>query len=162
MKQLAVLLVFLLPVALVIGAHWVIDQFANSDPNLPPPEQVRESVNAPLSADRSDKWPAVRRAHLGEHPACEACGASIALNVHHVIPFHERPDLELEESNLITLCAKFEDVDSDGTNDQFNCHFRIGHDPDGPDGPRGPNWKLSNPNVWQDARMYRDRTELAP
>lgn len=70
---------------------------------------------------RSSRWPAVEKAHLKEQPWCVACQkqrkgivAAIlrpfkGINVHHIIPFHivvalGRPDLELDNRNLITLC----------------------------------------------------------
>lgn len=53
---------------------------------------------------RSPKWPTVRRAHLKREPVCQLCGCTIKarLNVHHVVPFHLAPDMELLEDNLIT------------------------------------------------------------
>lgn len=89
---------------------------------------------------RSDKWPAVERAHLAKHPQCAACvriGAPVA--VHHVMPFHicirlGRPDLELDERNLITLCAGGEG----------EHHLLLGHLDD---------WESMNLNVRRDARM---------
>lgn len=96
-------------------------------------------------APRSSKWKTVRDAFVEQHPACEACGATEGINVHHVLPFHDRPDLELDSGNLISLCG------SKGR----NCHFYFGHDPDGPEGPEKPNWNLSNPNVREDAAKWR-------
>jgi 5-methylcytosine-specific restriction endonuclease McrA len=112
-----------------------------------PPDQQAESIDTPeppdgkLTAPRSSKWKAVRDAFVEKHPECEACGSRQKLAVHHILPFHERPELELEESNLVTLCQEH--------------HFRIGHDPDGPEGPEKPNWSKSNPNVKQDAERHR-------
>ena len=61
---------------------------------------------------RSGQWPAVENAHLQQHPACAACGLGQprqGLQVHHMLPFHfcvklGRPELELDERNLMTLC----------------------------------------------------------
>lgn len=58
---------------------------------------------------RSDKWPEARAAHLVLEPTCMACGSAVDLQCHHVIPFHfcillGRPELELNQGNLITLC----------------------------------------------------------
>lgn len=59
---------------------------------------------------RSKKWPAVRAKHLRMEPKCAICEGTTDLQVHHVIPFHycitvaNRPDLELDHRNLITLC----------------------------------------------------------
>jgi 5-methylcytosine-specific restriction enzyme A len=66
---------------------------------------------------RSTHWRSVRAAHLKLQPTCQVCGTSDKLNVHHVLPFHLHPDLELEQDNLITLCEG-----ADG-----GCHLRFGH-----------------------------------
>lgn len=84
---------------------------------------------------RSGAWPRVRREHLGREPACIACGRSGSLEVHHVVPYHDRPDLELDPGNLVTLCAD-------------PCHFVFGHLLD---------WRRSNPHVREDAAAYRAR-----
>ena len=106
----------------------------------PPPDQQRESVDFhTLDGERSGKWQTVRNQFVEDNPECAACGSPDELNVHHIEPFHERPELELEISNLITLCREH--------------HFTIGHDPDG-DGPKRPNWKESNKNVVRDAKRF--------
>lgn len=79
---------------------------------------------------RSDKWPAVERAHLEKEGWCRNCGGTISLQVHHVMPFHLDPTKELDPSNLITLC---EDV-----KDSVECHLHIGH---------LGSWKNFNPAV---------------
>lgn len=66
---------------------------------------------------RSPHWDDVRTAHLAREGWCRWCGSTVNLEVHHVTPFHLRPDLELDPANLITLCEQF------GT----ACHLRIGH-----------------------------------
>jgi hypothetical protein len=76
---------------------------------------------------RSPRWPEVVRAHLSIQPVCVACARKGArVEVHHVFPFHlcialGRPDLELDERNLITLCA---DSDEHGAGDH---HLLLGH-----------------------------------
>lgn len=65
---------------------------------------------------RSPRWPAVRGAHLKRNPTCAACGTKDKLEVHHIHPFHLFPNLELDPSNLLTLC------ETGG-----NCHLMIGH-----------------------------------
>jgi hypothetical protein len=50
------------------------------------------------------------------------------LNVHHVLPFHLKPELELDPSNLITLCSSLDK----------NCHLDIGH---------GDNFRAYNASV---------------
>lgn len=97
-----------------------------------------------VEGPRSPQWPAVRAAHIRKYPRCEACGTLEFVEVHHVKSFHEHPDLELEPSNLISLCRG-----------KANHHFKIGHDPDGLGGPKPPNWSDSNPNVRRDAAEFR-------
>lgn len=98
---------------------------------------------APAKPDlgrRSGKWPRVRAEHLAREPACAACGRAEELQVHHCRPFHEFPDLELADSNLVTLC--------EGTG--RNCHYTFGHCYD---------WHESNPHVREDAAAFRARLE---
>lgn len=52
---------------------------------------------------RSAHWPAARAAHLKKQPVCCISGLAHDLDVHHAQPFHEKPELELEESNLRTV-----------------------------------------------------------
>ena len=65
---------------------------------------------------RSPRWSAVRGAHLKRNPTCAACGTRDKLEVHHVRPFHLFAHLELDPSNLLTLC------ETGG-----NCHLMLGH-----------------------------------
>lgn len=87
--------------------------------------------------DRSSRWPTERKKFLCKNPYCKAChppkglakiGHSILhavglppVQVHHIIPFHfcvllGRPELELDERNLITLCER-----------GLNHHLVLGH-----------------------------------
>lgn len=88
---------------------------------------------------RSPRWPAVRAAHLKANPACAACGARNALEVHHIQPFHVRPDLELDPRNLLTLCGD-------------PCHLVHGH---------MMAWARWSPTVVADTAAYRARLEAA-
>lgn len=107
-----------------------------------PIDQQLESVDIlTYEGERSSKWRSVRDEYVKQHPRCEACGSTWGLNVHHVKPFADYPELELDEGNLITLCREH--------------HFRIGHDPDGPRGFARPSWLLSNPNVREDAASWQ-------
>lgn len=93
-------------------------------------------------ASRSSEWPKVRAEHLKRNPTCAACGVDgkrARLEVHHIQQFMVRPDLELDPTNLITLCRTGR-----------SCHFYVGHDEDG-DGPKKPNWKSCNKNVVRDS-----------
>ena len=62
---------------------------------IPPP---------PLFAPRSGGWERVELAHVARYPKCVACGTLNTIEVHHIRPYHLYPELELVESNLLTLC----------------------------------------------------------
>lgn len=93
-----------------------------------------------IGEKRSSLWPKVEKDFLSKNPACAACGSSKHLNVHHKRPFHLHPELELDETNLITLC-----MDKD-------CHLLIGH---------GDNFKAYNPNVEQDVLAAKNGEDLS-
>lgn len=79
---------------------------------------ITYSAGAPRPhPERSPHWQALRDAYLKQHPQCEATGRRTKLEVHHIIPFHDCPQLELDPLNLITL--------SEGPG--INVHFLIGH-----------------------------------
>jgi 5-methylcytosine-specific restriction endonuclease McrA len=88
---------------------------------------------------RSNKWPKVRALHIERENACVACGKKHWLQVHHIKPVHLFPELELEDSNLLTLCRRH--------------HFIIGH---------LEYWKSFNSNVVRDAREWRERIKYRP
>ena len=81
---------------------------------------------------RSSKWSGVRKTTLINHPYCAVCGSTVLLQVHHCIPFHLKPELELDQRNLIVLCM--------GKNE---CHLLLGH---------GDNFKKYNPYIAADVR----------
>lgn len=81
---------------------------------------------------RSPHWPAVEHAHLKLNPTCAACGGTEKLQVHHCAPFHQHPELELDPTNLVTLCM------AEGKHD----HLLIGH---------GGNFRSANLEVRVDA-----------
>src|SRR6266699_6232248 len=58
-------------------------------------------------------WRELEKKTLLNHPWCAFCGAKDRLQVHRIEPVHLRPDLVLNESNLIVLCQ--------------SCHLREGH-----------------------------------
>lgn len=108
----------------------------NLDPATSAAQDPGTVVTYHNTIPRSDKWPAVEKAHLQMQPACVACGATSGLQVHHMLPFHfcvqlGRPELELDQRNLITLCD--ETVNSH--------HLLLGHLQD---------WQSYNPNVHAD------------
>ena len=72
-------------------------------------------IAAAFGIRRSPHWPEVVKEHLALQPTCVCCLPNIelkvGLQVHHIFPFHYcialgRPNLELDERNLITLCGK--------------------------------------------------------
>lgn len=60
---------------------------------------------APRGYRRSRLWPALEKDFLRNNPTCHSCGGTKKLVVHHVIPYHYDTFLELEDSNLMTLCT---------------------------------------------------------
>jgi 5-methylcytosine-specific restriction protein A len=88
----------------------------------------RRSAGVPHQ--RSPHWEAVRDAHIKAHPKCAVCSGSQSLEVHHVVPFHIEPALELVSSNLLTMCDSPQ-----------KCHLLVGH---------LGNWRRWNKNVLQD------------
>lgn len=97
----------------------------------------------PLGAARSPHWPTVRKQHLENFPTCAVCGGKVKLQVHHRRPFHLHPELELEESNLITLC------EAPGR----NCHLIFGH---------LLNFRSFNPDVGVDAPAWNQKIAKRP
>lgn len=94
---------------------------------------LRRKTEDLFGAGRSGRWASARREHLSREPACVSCGRKKDLEVHHVEPFHESPELELEPSNLVTVCR--------------DCHFVVAH---------GCDWKSWRPEVRRLARILKD------
>jgi hypothetical protein len=93
----------------------------------------REYISKGFSRSRS--WGGVRKAHLDKQPFCQVCGRSNHLEVHHIKDYSSFPELELEFTNLITLCGG-----------STRCHFVFGHLGD---------WGSINPDIVEDAELYR-------
>lgn len=91
---------------------------------------------------RSPKWSQFRKEFLKKHPACEACGTTSKLDVHHILPFHVYPNLELSEGNCIVLCRT-----------GGSCHLTFGHLQD---------WESWNTRVREDAAQYLLRVQTRP
>lgn len=99
----------------------------------------------PLGTARSSRWPAVRRAHLELHPACEMCGGTAKVEVHHIRPFHLHPDLELNPVNLVTLC--------EANKGGICCHLAVGH---------LGNYRSWNVDVEADAKAWAKKIKSRP
>lgn len=95
---------------------------------------------APLACTRSSKWPTVRKHHLENNPICAVCGGKDKIEVHHIKPFHEHPELELEPTNLISLC--------ESKSHGVVCHLFVGH---------LGNYKNNNPTVVEDAKAWNKK-----
>lgn len=59
------------------------------------------------------QWRQTRNEFIRWEPICQMCARDKNLQVHHILPWHLRPDLRYEHQNLVTLCA--------------DCHLRFGH-----------------------------------
>ena len=79
---------------------------------------------------RSPEWERIKNAHLKKEPQCVCCGShwrpGTPVQVHHIFPFHYcvalgRPDLELDERNLVTLC------ETEAGGQGQNHHLLVGH-----------------------------------
>jgi 5-methylcytosine-specific restriction enzyme A len=66
---------------------------------------------------RHPDWPRIKRAHQAKFPRCWNCGLVHDCQVHHLLPFHLFPNLELDPTNLLTL----------GESIGRNCHLQVGH-----------------------------------
>lgn len=99
---------------------------------------------APLGVSRSSRWPKARAAHLAVYPFCAVCNGKAKLEVHHIKPFHEFPELELVESNMVTLC--------ESGNGGVTCHLHYGH---------LGNYKNINPDVLTDIPIWRVKLDNA-
>ena len=81
----------------------------------------------PTLNKRSSEWPKVEIAHLNLFPYCAVTGRLcfnvktqkriLDCSVHHILPFHKFPELELIPTNLITLSEA----------GPWNAHFCFGH-----------------------------------
>lgn len=85
---------------------------------------------------RSPLWSAVRKQHLKKFPRCAVTGSTTDLEVHHIKPYHLYPELELQDSNLITLTTKF---------GSLNVHLWFGH---------LGNFQSWNENVREDSQIW--------
>jgi 5-methylcytosine-specific restriction endonuclease McrA len=104
-----------------------------------------KSLKVPSDKKRSSKWPALRKAFIKTWPQCAVCRSTAKLEVHHIIPFHIEPSLELLESNLITLC--------ENQKNGVNCHLLFGH---------LGNYKSYNKNVKKDCHAWLVKLRLRP
>ena len=100
---------------------------------------VADALRGKPAVLRANEWPAVSKTHLRSHPFCFVCRTRKKVEVHHVVPFHVDPLLELVLANLITLCRVH--------------HFLFGHLGD---------WKSWNVNCREDCAEWALRIVERP
>jgi len=88
---------------------------------------------APKGAKRHPDWSKFRKAYISEFPNCFICKRK-ADQLHHLIPFHLAPDMELDIENVMQMCRR--------------CHLFVGH---------LNNFRSINPTCESDAREWRFR-----
>lgn len=105
-------------------------------------EKLKDRIQgkAPKGAKRSSNWSKVRKQVLQDNKKCAICGATFKLRVHHLIPFHLAPDLELELDNLTVLC--------ENKKYGINCHLLCGH---------LGNFRRTNPNCEIDIMVWHKK-----
>jgi hypothetical protein len=96
-----------------------------------------------LNKKRSSKWPNVRKKHLEKFPTCAVCSGTKKIEVHHIQPFNQKPELELNFNNLISLC--------EDKSYGVCCHLFVGH---------LGNYKNINPNVVNDSKVWNDKLKI--
>ena len=104
----------------------------------------RESLKT-FGAERSPMWRKVRSEHLKKFPNCAVCGGTETLEIHHKLPFHLDPKLELDPKNLITLCES-------GRNG-IVCHRGIGH---------LGSYQSYNKDIEKDAKWLKEKIKNRP
>ncbi len=102
------------------------------------PEYWPDQFEPAFGMPRSGHWPALRDAIIAEQPWCSVCRRSTDLIVHHLMPFHLKPELELDKKNLFVLCET----------PDFNCHFVLAH---------FRNWEHYNKNILNVAKYLREQ-----
>lgn len=105
-------------------------------------KKIKDVIQGKCSLEhkRSSHWPTVRKHHIQKNPNCAVCDGTEKVEVHHIKPFHEHPELELEPTNLISLC--------ESTSYGIVCHLTIGH---------LGNYKNINPDVVEDAKSLNKK-----
>ena len=100
-------------------------------------------VVIPFGVPRDSAWPSLRKLHLRDYPTCACCGSKNKLQVHHMLPYHLHPMLELDPRNLMTLCD----------DPKSRCHFIFGH---------LRNYRSYNPTVKSDVAIWFDKVYNRP
>lgn len=103
------------------------------------PSPINQSINPTakpkLSKRRHKDWPMFRYLILGKRPRCAYCGTTKKVELHHIEPYHEAPERELDPANVIPLCESIS-----------NCHLTQGH---------LGNYMQANPTIKNDCEQYQ-------
>lgn len=103
----------------------------------------RDEWERTLGAARSPRWAKFRDEFL-KGKTCAVCAREDRNELHHIIPFWKRPDLELTESNVIVLC------DGSGTRKD---HLYFGH---------LGSWRSWNEDVRSDCEIWNKKIKMRP
>ena len=78
-------------------------------------DKIKAILYPDLFGGRSSQWSRMRKENIKDY--CEMCeqkgGLLRPLELHHILPFHNHPELELDVTNFITACR--------------HCHLRYCH-----------------------------------
>jgi hypothetical protein len=89
---------------------------------------------------RTPYWRQCRKDFLERYPTCAACGGKAHLGAHHIEPFEFSPSLEIDWTNLITLCMG-----------HLECQLHIGC---------GGDYLFYNPHVVKDAKTVLESPSM--
>lgn len=92
---------------------------------LLPPGELIVPPKPVLTTKRHSGWGPASHLYVLRYPSCYVCGrlvwkglkAVCPYSIHHALPFHLYPELEMDEANWVTVCEYR----------SFNCHFVAGH-----------------------------------
>lgn len=90
-------------------------------------------------AVRSGQWSTFRKKFL-EGKVCAVCNGTKKLELHHLKPFNQFPELELSPDNVLPLCES-------GKNG-IMCHLFVGH---------LGNYKKINPDAIKDSMIWNEK-----
>jgi RNA-directed DNA polymerase len=97
----------------------------NSIPTILPPDipEMRSYLNGSGS---TSEWLDIRLTRLQlDQYQCTKCNSQANLDVHHIIPRAQRPDLALKLDNLITLCEKCHIAEHRTDAQTYNSHAEV-------------------------------------
>jgi len=104
-------------------------------------DKIKAILYPDLFGGRSSQWSRVRKENIKDY--CEMCEKKCGLlkpcELHHILPFNLRPDLELDPTNFITVCR--------------HCHLYFAH---------LGSFKSFNLDIKKDALLWVERRKLRP